>query len=114
MGIVSTLARDQEVPLSKAVDYVFYIQDDSWGGRLSGSHILSPTSTALVRCSTAFVAIGGGEVARDEILAARQVGKLVTVIPAEMNHAEARERARKNGQAEPTDFRGALSMLPNC
>ncbi|MEA3211261.1 MAG: hypothetical protein QOE70_4318 [Chthoniobacter sp.] len=107
MGIASTLARDEHVPLSKCVDYVFYVKDTQWGGRIPGTDDLSPTSAALVRCSTSCVAIGGGEAARDEMLGARQMGKPVTFIPADLNHKIARERAQKNGQPEPTDFQGA-------
>lgn len=107
LGIVSSLARDEKVPLSNCVDYVFYVPDSTWGGMVSGTDRLSPTSTALVEASTSFVAIGGGDVARDEMLAARRAGKPVTFIPADMNHEIARERARKRGEAEPTDFRGS-------
>ena len=107
MGIVSTLARDQHVPLSKCVDYVFYVKDSTWGGRVPGTKRLAPTSAALVESSALFVAIGGGDLTRDEMLAARHAGKPVTFIPADMNHKIARERARKRGEAEPTDFRGS-------
>jgi hypothetical protein len=107
MGIVSTLARDEHVTLSSCVDYVFYVPDSTWGGQVPGADRLSPTSAAIVAVSASFVAIGGGDVARDEMLAARQAGKPVTFIPADMNHEIAREKARKKGQPEPTDFRGS-------
>jgi hypothetical protein len=107
LGIVSTLARDEKVPLSSCVDYVFYVQDSTWGGQVPETGNLSPTSAAIVAVSSSFVAIGGGDVARDEMLAARQAGKPVTFIPADMNHEIAREKARKKGQPEPTDFRGS-------
>jgi hypothetical protein len=107
MGIVSTLARDERVALSKCVDYVFFVKDSTWGGQVSGTNHLSPTSAAIVESGTSFVAIGGGDVTRDEMLAARQAGKPVTFIPADMNHKVARERAQKRGEAEPTDFRGS-------
>lgn len=107
MGIVSTLARDERVALSKCVDYVFFVKDSTWGGRLPGSNHLSPASAAMVETGTSFVVIGGGDVTREEMLAARQAGKAVTFIPADMNHEIARERARKRGEAEPTDFRGS-------
>ena len=54
--------------------------------------------------STLFIAIGGGEIARDEMLAARQARKPVTLIQADMNHKIAKEKAKKKSQAEPTDF----------
>ena len=107
MGIVSRLAREERVPLSKCVDYVFYVPDRTWGGFLAGTRELAPTSAALVAASASFVAIGGGDLTRDEMLAARAAGKPVTFIPADMNHDIARERARKRGAPEPTDFRGS-------
>jgi hypothetical protein len=107
IGIVSTLARDQRVALPKCVDHVFFVKDSTWGGRVPGTNHLSPTSAAIVESGTSFVAIGGGDVTRDEMLAARQAGKPVTFIPADMNHKLAREKARKRGEAEPTDFRGS-------
>lgn len=108
IGIVSVLARDEKVPLSPCVDQVFFIEDSTWGGRLPDSEKLAPTSAAIVANSAAIVAIGGGEIARDEMLAARQAGKPVTFIPADMNHQAARDKALKKGQPEPTDFRGAV------
>ena len=107
MGIVSSLARDEGVELSKCVDHVFYVQDAAWGGRMPGADELSPTSAAIVEVSSSFVAIGGGDVTRDEMLAARGAGKSVSFVPADMNHDIAREKARKKGVAEPTDFRGS-------
>lgn len=107
MGIVSTLARDESVALSECVDYVFYVKDSTWGGRVPGSDGLSPTSEAVVAVSTSIVGIGGGEVARDEMLEARRRGTPVTFIPADMNRQIAREKARKQGRSDPVDFRGA-------
>lgn len=107
MGIVSTLARDERVTLSHCVDYVFYVQDSMWGGQVPGASRLSPTSAALVEASAAFVAIGGGDVTRDEMLAARRAGKPVTFVPADMDHEIAREKAQKRGEPAPTDFRGS-------
>jgi len=106
-GIVSTLARDERVALSQCVDYIFFVEDSTWGGRVGAENRLSPTSTAIVQNGASFVAIGGGDVARDEMLAARRAGKSVTFIPADMDHRIAREKAQKKGQPEPTDFRGS-------
>ena len=53
------------------------------------------------------MAIGGGDLTRDEMLAARQAGRAVMFIPADMNHAVAREKAQKRGEPKPTDFRGS-------
>ncbi|WP_157271006.1 hypothetical protein [Azohydromonas aeria] len=107
LGIVSSLAHDEGVPLSRCVQQVFFIRDASWGGRQPGTGALSPTSAAIVDVSSEIVAIGGGDVARDEALAARAAGKPVRFIPADMNHAAARDKARRRGQAEPTDFLGS-------
>jgi hypothetical protein len=49
-GIVSTLARQEKVPLSPCVDTVFFVPDTTWdGGELPQGKGLSPTSTAMVR-----------------------------------------------------------------
>jgi hypothetical protein len=109
LGIVSSLARQEQVPLSACVDTVFFVPDSTWGGELPQGKGLSPTSSAIVRSSDALVGIGGGEVARDELLAARRAGKPVTFIPADMNHQLAREKARRKGQPEPTEFGGAAA-----
>jgi hypothetical protein len=108
-GIVSTQAKEDGAQISPYVDVVFYVKDETWGGFLPGTEQLSPTSTAMVENSDVVVAIGGGEVARDEMIAAKRLGKQVRFIPADMNHEIAREKARKKGQPEPTDFRGAAA-----
>jgi hypothetical protein len=108
MGIVSTLARDSGEALSPCVDWVFFVRDDSWGGLRPGSTQLAPTSAAIVANSHELIAIGGGEIARDELRGARQAGKLVSYFPADMNHRIARDKAAAKGQSAPTDFRGAV------
>ncbi len=107
LGIVSSLARDAGESLSPCVDAVFFVRDTVWGGRLPGQTALSPTSAAMVNNSLVVIGIGGGEVARDELIAARAAGKSVRFIAADMNHRIARDKARAKGQPEPTDFRGA-------
>ena len=106
-GIVSTQARESKAALSPCVDHVFYVQDSSWGGFVEGTDRLSPTSAAMVDVSDRLVAIGGGEVARDELVAARGAGMKTQFIPADMCHRIAIEKAVKKGQKPPTDFRGA-------
>lgn len=108
-GIVSTQARDNDVALSPVVDQVFYVEDSTWGGLLEGSDQLSPTSAAMVAVSDVMVGIGGGTVARDELIAARNAGKRVRFIPADMNHQVAREKALAKGLPEPTGFGGAAA-----
>ncbi len=106
LGIVSTLARDERVPLSPCVDQVFLVRDASWGGLDAATGRLSPTSQAIVSVSDRFVAIGGGDIARDELLVARALGKPVQVHPADMDHALARAKAQRRGAPPPLDFRG--------
>jgi hypothetical protein len=106
-GIVSTLALQANVALSPYVDIAFFVKDPTWGGYLSGTNRLSPTSKAMVENSDIVVGIGGGEVARDELLAAQRSGKQVYFFPADMSHQKARETARRKGLPLPTDFHGA-------
>jgi len=106
-GIVSTEARESKATISPCADVVFFVRDPSWGGFVEGTERLSPTSAAMVDVSGRLVAIGGGDVARDELLAARRAGKPVQFIPADMNHAVALARAAKRKEAPPADFRGA-------
>jgi hypothetical protein len=106
-GIVSSQAKQYDIRPSPCVDYVFYVEDATWGGYLDDGEHLSPTSTAMVAISDVVIGIGGGAVARDELLAARRMGKEVRFIAADMNHAKAREKAGKKGLPPPQDFRGA-------
>jgi hypothetical protein len=110
-GIVSTQARESNVALSPCVDIVFFVTDATWGGLLPGTQTLSPTSTAMVENSDVVVAIGGGEIARDELVAAKRAAKRVEFIPADMNHQIAREKALTRGEAAPSDFRGAAASV---
>jgi hypothetical protein len=112
-GIVSILAKEEKVPLSKHVQTVIFVKDKSWGGLLPGSDRLSPTSQAMVACSDQLIAIGGGTVARDELLAAKRAGKKFTYVPADMNHQAAIEKAEKLGQPAPASFRGAVDDALN-
>ncbi len=105
-GIVSSQAKEYNAQLSPHVDYVFYVEDATWGGFIEGSEELSPTSKAMVENSDVIVGIGGGEVARDEMIVARRLGKAVRFIPADMNHQKAIEKAEKRGLPAPTDFSG--------
>jgi hypothetical protein len=107
-GIVSSQARTAGVTLAPCAGTVFFVEDASWGGRLDRSTELSPTSRAIVRVSDHLAAIGGGDIARDEFMAARRLGKKTEFIAADMNHEIARDRAAKNKQPAPTDFRGTL------
>lgn len=105
-GIVSTRALGEGVPISAAVDYVCFIADEGWGGKLPESDELSPTSRAIVACSDVMIGIGGGEITRDELLAGQAQGKPVHFYPAELSHAEAVARAKKTGLPSPESFWG--------
>ena len=61
----------------------------------------------MVENSDVLIGIGGGEVGRDELVAAERSGKEVRFIAADMNHQKAREKARKKELPEPTNFGGA-------
>lgn len=108
-GVVSTQARDGKVALSPCVDDVFYVHDSAWGGVIPGTAELSPTSQAMVAVSTRIVGIGGGEVARDEMVEARRQGKDVRFVPADMHHATAIDKAKTRGEPVPTSFAGAAA-----
>jgi hypothetical protein len=110
-GIVSTQAKAYQAQISPYVDTVIYVRDDAWGGFVEGTDQLSPTSQAMVECSDVLVSIGGGAVSRDELTAAKSLGKKIEFIPAEMNHKIAIEKARKKGLPPPTDFDGAAHKV---
>lgn len=105
-GIVSTKALDESAQISEAVDYVCFIADEQWGGMLPGSDELSPTSKAIVACSDVMIGIGGGEISRDEMMAAKEQGRPVYFYPAELNHEEAIQRAEESGLPYPKTFWG--------
>ncbi len=100
-GIVSSLAKESPGDISSHVDVVFFVKDETWGGVLKDTDRLSPTSQAMVSSSDVMIGIGGGEVARDELLAAKKLGKSVRFIPADMNHNNATERARNTTSLSP-------------
>jgi hypothetical protein len=110
-GILSIQAKKDNVTVSPYVDHTFYVEDQAWGGFLAGTQELSPTSKAMVKNSDVVIGIGGGEVARDELIGAKLLGKQIRFIRADMDHQKARERARQKKLPEPTDFRGAASSV---
>jgi hypothetical protein len=110
IGIVSAVAEAEHARLSDAVDTVYIIDDTGWGGRLPDG-TLSPTSTAMVAAAYEIIAIGGGDIARDEIEEALAAGKRVRYRAADMNHAVATEKARQRGEPDPQDFKGAVHIV---
>lgn len=108
-GIVSSQALEYGVEASLFVkNGTFFIEDETWGGYLEGTTTLSPTSEAMVSVSNIMVAIGGGEVALDEMREMEKRNKTITYIPAEMNYEKAVAKAEKNGKPEPDHFFGPL------
>ena len=107
-GIVSARAIGKGTAIAPEVDRVAYVADQTWGGFVPGTDRLSPVSQAMVDASDLLVAIGGGDIARDELIAARRAGKPVEFVPADMNHAVARDQAARKGEPEPMAFRGEV------
>jgi hypothetical protein len=110
-GIVSSVAAEHMEYISKDVDHICFVADTQWGGKLPGTNELSPTSQAMVACSDILVAIGGGEVSRDELLEGRRQGKPIFFYPAEISHEYWTERARKMGMPKPNSFWGAVHEI---
>jgi hypothetical protein len=106
-GIVSSVAAQNLENISEAVDYVCFVADTQWGGKLAGTDQLSPTSQAMVACSDVMVAIGGGEVTREELKAGRALGKPIYFYPAEVSHEQLIRRTRKRNGPPPESFWGA-------
>jgi hypothetical protein len=110
-GIVSSQAKVNNVPFSPCVDHLFVVEDATWGGIDPKTKRLSPTSAAMVENSDVMVAIGGGDIARDEMTAARRAGKPIEFHAADMNHKVALERAKKRGEPAPTNFSGSAAAV---
>ena len=108
LGIVSSQAMEAGCEWSAAVDRVVVIQDRLWGGIDPETGDLSPTSQAMVDISSRMIGIGGGAVARDELLAARAAGLPIEFHAADMNHKIAREQAGRQQLPAPsaTDLQG--------
>ena len=104
-GIVSTLALSNPEWVSEDVDFICFITDDNWGGKIDSGE-LAPTSKAMVMCSDVFVGIGGGPISRDEMLAGQAAGKPLSFYPAEFSHRAAIKWAERNGLPVPTSFGG--------
>ena len=110
-GIVTTKVFEYPRELSREVDYFCFIEDKQWGGKLPSSNELSPTSKAMVMCSDILVAIGGGDIVRDELLTGKALGKPIRYFPAEMNHDAAIRRAKYMNLARPESFMGSAHEM---
>lgn len=107
-GIVSKLLIDYPTDVSGSVEHICFIDDTQWGGKLPDSEELSPTSRAMIDSSDILVAIGGGDVTRDELLAARELGKPIHYYPAEVKHEWAIRNAKRKGLPPPESFLGSV------
>lgn len=105
-GIVSSQSIEYPDDISESVDYVCFVSDEQWGGKLPSSDQLSPTSEAMVSCSDILIGIGGNDISRDEMLAGKERGKPVHFYPAEINHAWALRRTEHLGLPKPDSFWG--------
>lgn len=103
-GIVTTRSLKEPERISEAVDYVCFIPDDQWGGKLPDSDELSPTSRAMVDSSDILVGIGGGGISQEEMLEGKKQGKPIQYFPAEMHHETAIRYAEKMGLPPPASF----------
>jgi len=110
-GIVSTQALEYPEDISTAVDHVCFIKDNQWGGLLPNSDELSPTSRAMVDCSDILVAIGGGDISRDELLEGKKQGKPVQYFSADMSHELVIKRAQRLGKSTPESFSGSCNEV---
>ena len=110
-GIVSSQAKKCRAKLSPFVDYVFYVEDDLWGGFMEKSDKLSPVSAAMIQITHIIVGIGGGEIARDELITAKKTGIETRFFTADMNHKNAIETAKRKGLPIPTEFAGAACKV---
>jgi hypothetical protein len=110
MGIVSVKAKPY-LEYVKGVDIGFLIEDSLWGGYKPGTKILSPTSKAMVNASDVIIALGGGDVAHDELTEARKRFIPICFHSFEMNKAKAIKKAQSRGLPEPTYFYGGAQKL---
>jgi hypothetical protein len=107
-GIVTSRAADKPEGLSAFADHICFIKDVQYGGKLRNSNELSPTSRAMVDCSDILVAIGGGEISREELVEGKKQGKPIQYFPADMNHEKALHQAIKKGLPTPDSFKGTV------
>jgi len=111
-GIVSTQALDYPAEISGSVDHICFIKDSQYGGKLPHLDELSPTSKAMVECSDILVAIGGGDISRDELLEGKKQGKPIQYFPADINHERMTRRAKRMGfLLPPESFMGSVHAV---
>jgi hypothetical protein len=82
MGIVSHLVKPY-LDDCKHVDSAFLVEDDTWGGYSKHGKGLNPTSKVIVESSDLIIGIGGGTIAKAELLTARKSGVKTYYYPVE-------------------------------
>lgn len=107
-GIATDEALAYPGEISNACDHICFIKDTQYGGKLPNSDELSPTSEAMVACSDVMIAIGGGDISRDELLEGKKQGKPIQYFPAEMNRENAIRYAKRRGLPLPESFMGSV------
>jgi len=107
-GIASTEAIRYPEEISTVVDHICFVKDSQYGGKLPNSDEVSPTSRAMVDCSDILVAIGGGDISRDELLEGKSQGKPIQYFPADINHEAMIRRAQRRGEPPPESFMGSV------
>jgi hypothetical protein len=107
-GIVSKLALAYPDDIHPNVDHICFLEDKTWGGKLPNSEKLSSTSKAMVECTDILVAIGGGDISRDELLEGKKQGKPIQYFPADLNHEAMIRRAQRRGLPYPESFKGSV------
>lgn len=105
-GITSTRGIIDSFKISDFVDYICFIKDDQWGGKMPNSNELSPTSQAMVICSDIMIGIGGGKISRDELLAGKGLGKPIEFFPAEIEHTSMLRDIQDRDVTKPNNFSG--------
>lgn len=96
--------------VSPYCDHVFFIEDETWGGLLTGSEHPSPTLRLHLDVSDEIIVIGGGKHAAGELKAFASSGKPVRFYAADMNHETTRQWSDSAG-ADIQDMRGAAHLL---
>lgn len=106
-GVVSSAVLQCDAKLSPGCDYPFIVEDATWGGYAGGQ--LSPVSETMVSVSDFMLGVGGGDIARDELLEMEKRGKPLLFIEADMDHLRALTKAWCNGLLTPksADYRGS-------
>lgn len=84
IGIVSSKSLANGGNYSPAVDDIFVVRDQEWGGYVPGTADLTPTTEVFIGASDSISAFGGGEITAVTIAEAVKRAREVRFTPAEM------------------------------